>query len=164
LGSDRIEALLDVGTGAGRMLELLGECATRAVGVDISSDALRLARTNVHGAGLRHCELRREDMYDLSFGSASFDVVTIGRVLSAADQPVAVLKEIARVAKPEGRVLIVDDFDALEAACGGNPITALRSWFGSAGFEFVRVHPLDTEHGHMLIAVGRRRSAVTAAA
>src|SRR5262245_33064730 len=50
LAAEPIGALLDVGTGAGHLLELLGGKATRAVGVDISSDALRVARTNLHGA------------------------------------------------------------------------------------------------------------------
>ena len=78
LGDEPIGALLDVGTGAGHLLELLGAQATRAVGVDISSDALRLARTNVHGAGLSHCELQRGDMYDLPFAAPLFDTATVG--------------------------------------------------------------------------------------
>ncbi|HVF18422.1 MAG TPA: metalloregulator ArsR/SmtB family transcription factor [Steroidobacteraceae bacterium] len=164
LGSDSIGSLLDVGTGAGHMLELLAGRATRAVGVDISSDALRLARTNIYGAGLRHCELRRGDMYDLPFEVPSFDVATVGRVLAAADEPVRALTEIARTLKHDGRLLLIDDFDALEKACGGNPIATLRQWFATAGLEFVRVHPLDTEHGHLLIAVGRRRIAAATAA
>lgn len=164
LGKDSIGALLDVGTGAGHMLELLAGRASRAVGVDISSDALRLARTNIYGAGLRHCELRRGDMYDLPFEHPTFDVATVGRVLAAADEPVVALTEIARVLKPEGRLLLIDDFDALDKACGGNPIARLRQWFGAAGLDFVRVHPLDTEHGHLLIVVGRRRIAAATAA
>jgi len=164
LGSDSIGALLDVGTGAGHMLELLASRAKRAVGVDISSDALRLARTNVYGAGLRHCELRRGDMYDLPFETPSFDVATIGRVLSAAEHPVAALKEIARTLNAGGRLLLIDDFDALEKACAGNPIATLRQWFAAAGLEFVRVHPIDTEHGHLLIAVGQRRTRIATAA
>lgn len=164
LGSGAIGSLLDIGTGAGHMLELLASRATRAVGVDISSDALRLARTTIYGAGLRHCELRRGDMYDLPFEVPSFDVVTIGRVLAAADEPVLALLEVARVLKAGGRLLLVDDFDALEKACRGNPIAKLREWFAAAGLEFVRVHPIDTEHGHLLIAVGRRQLAATTAA
>jgi DNA-binding transcriptional ArsR family regulator len=164
LGSGPIGSLLDVGTGAGHMLELLAARATRAVGVDLSSDALRLARTNIYGAGLRHCELRRGDMYDLPFEAPTFDVATVGRVLSAADSPVAALTEIARTLKEGGRVLLIDDFDALEKACNGNPITTLRSWFSAAGLAFVRVLPIDTEHGHLLIVVGRRTVAASAAA
>lgn len=164
LGAGEIGSLLDVGTGAGHMLEMLAPRATRAVGVDISSDALRLARTNIYGAGLRHCELRRGDMYDLPFEGPTFDVVTVGRVLSAADNPIAALREIARTLKENGRVLLIDDFDALEQACKGNPITTLRAWFTAAGLEFVRVHPIDTEHGHALIAIARRRVTAHAAA
>jgi SAM-dependent methyltransferase len=164
VGGGSIGVLLDVGTGSGHMLELLASRASRAVGVDISSDALRLARTNVYGAGLRHCELRRGDMYDLPFDERTFDVVTVGRVLAGADHPVAAIKEIARVLKEGGRLLLIDDFDALEQAFGGNPLTALKGWFAEAGLDFVRVHPIDTEHGHLLIAVGRRRMAAEAAA
>jgi len=164
LGSESIGALLDVGTGAGSLLELLAGRATKAVGVDLSSDALRLARTNIYGAGLRHCELRRGDMYDLPFETPTFDVATIGRVLAVADEPVRALKEIARVLKEGGRLLLVDDFDALEQACRGNPIAKLRQWFATAGLDFVRVHPIDTEHGHLLIAVGRRPLAAAIAA
>src|ERR1044071_6269660 len=81
-GGAPIDALLDVGTGSGHMLKLLAPHARRAVGVDISSDALRMARTNIHGAGLSHCELQRGDMYDLPFGAGQFDVVTVGRLLA----------------------------------------------------------------------------------
>ena len=103
LADEPIGALLDVGTGAGHLLELLGANATRAVGIDISSDALRLARTNVYGAGLSHCELRRGDMYDLPFAGPLFDTVTVDRVLATARRPVAALAEIARTLKNGGR-------------------------------------------------------------
>ena len=84
LADEPIGALLDVGTGSGHLLGLLGAQATRAVGIDISSDALRLARTKVHGAGLSHCELQRGDMYDLPFAAPLFDTVTADRVLATA--------------------------------------------------------------------------------
>ena len=63
----RIGELLDIGTGSGLMLEILGPRARHAIGVDISAPALRLARTRVHGAGLAHCEFRRGDMYSLPY-------------------------------------------------------------------------------------------------
>ena len=89
--------------------------ATRAVGIDISSDALRLARTNVHGAGLSHCELQRGDMYDLPFAGPLFDTVTVDRVLATAERPAAALSEIARTLKHGGRAVVIEDFDALSA-------------------------------------------------
>lgn len=167
LAAEPIGALLDVGTGAGHLLKLLGAVATRAVGIDISSEALRMARTNVHGAGLSHCELQRGDMYDLPFTAPLFDTATADHVLGDAARPVAVLMEIARTLKAGGRLVVIEDFDALSnaaAATSGNPIATLRDWFGKAGFECVRVRPVDTESGHLLVALARRVLHTTAAA
>jgi SAM-dependent methyltransferase len=159
-----IGALLDVGTGCGHMLKLLAPHARRAVGIDISSDALRMARTNIHGTGLSHCELRRGDMYDLPFAAEQFDVVTVGRMLACAEVPLKAVREFSRVLKRGGRLLILDDFDALEAAGKSNPISMLREWFAAAGLQFERAHPLDTEHGHLLIALARRTLLASVAA
>lgn len=164
LADEPIGALLDVGTGSGHMLQLLGAQATRAVGVDISSDALRLARTKVHGAGLSHCELQRGDMYDLPFAAPLFDTAVADRVLAGADRPVAALAEISRILKHGGRAVIIEDFDSLSAVSPANPISTLRDWFAKAGLEISRVRPVDTESGHLLVAIGRRVASNTAAA
>src|SRR5690606_41406692 len=55
--------------------------------------ALRLARTNVHSAGLSHCELQQGDMYDLPFAAATFDTVTLDRLLAAAKRPLVARSE-----------------------------------------------------------------------
>lgn len=164
LASEPIGALLDVGTGSGHMLQLLAAKATRAVGVDISSEALRLARTKVHGAGLSHCELQRGDMYDLPFAAPLFDTVIAERVLAEAERPLAALMEISRTLKHGGRAVVIEDFDSLSAASTANPIATLRGWFAKAGLEVSRVRPVDTEAGHLLIAIGRRVASSTAAA
>jgi DNA-binding transcriptional ArsR family regulator/precorrin-6B methylase 2 len=164
LADEPIGVLLDVATGSGHLLELLGGKATRAVGIDISSDALRLARTNVHGAGLSHCELQRGDMYDLPFAGPLFDTVTVDRVLATAQRPAAALSEIARTLKNGGRAVVIEDFDTLSMAGAANPIATLREWFARAGLECHRVHPVDTEESHLLIALARRPAQTTAAA
>jgi len=164
LASEPIGALLDVGTGSGHMLQLLGPKATRAVGVDISSDALRLARAKVHGAGLSHCELQRGDMYDLPFAAPLFDTVVAERVLAGAERPLVALAEITRTLKHGGRAVIIEDFDSLSSTSSANPIATLREWFAKAGLEVSRVRPVDTEAGHLLVAIGRRVAHSTAAA
>lgn len=163
LADEPIGTLLDVGTGSGHLLELLAANATRAVGIDISSDALRLARTNVHGAGLSHCELQRGDMYDLPFAGLLFDTVTIDRVLAAAQRPAAALSEIARTLKSGGRVVVIEDFDTLSGTSSANPIATLREWFARAGLECQRVHPVDIEDAHLLVALARRPAQTAAA-
>ena len=164
LGNEPVGALLDVGTGSGHVLGLLAGKATRAVGVDISSDALRLARTHVHGAGLSHCELRRGDMYDLPFNSRAFDTAIADRILANAERPVAALTEIARTLKYRARLIVVEEFDALGGQGGRNPIAMLRAWFAAAGLECDRVHPVDTENGLLVVALARRQLPVTVAA
>jgi DNA-binding transcriptional ArsR family regulator len=164
LAAEPIGALLDVGTGTGHILKLLGGKATRAVGIDISSDALRLARTKVHSAGLSHCELQRGDMYDLPFAAPLFDTAVAERVLADAERPVLALAEICRTLKHGGRVIVIEDFDALIATSPANPIATLREWFSKAGLEISRVRPVDTEAGHLLLAIGRRVAHSTVAA
>jgi DNA-binding transcriptional ArsR family regulator len=164
LAPEPLGALLDVGTGAGHLLGLLGSKATRAVGIDISSDALRVARTNVHGAGLSHCELRRGDMYDLPFAAPLFDTATVDRLLCDAERPVAALIEITRTVKHGGRLLVIEDFDRLAEMVGANPIATMRGWLTQAGLECQRLRPHDTEHGHWLVALARRNVRSSAAA
>lgn len=165
LASEPIGALLDVGTGSGHMLSLLAGRASRAVGIDISSEALKVARTRVHGAGLSHCELQRGDMYNLPFAADYFDTAIADRVLAGADRPVAALTEIARTLRPGARLVVVEDFERL-AGSGprSNPIATLRAWFMQAGLACDRVHPVDADGGLLVIAAARRLSSINVAA
>lgn len=164
LASEPVGALLDIGTGSGHLLELLGRSAKRAVGVDISRDALRVARTNVHSAGLSHCELQQGSMYDLPFGNASFDTITVDRALAKSDRPIAALTEICRSLRGDGRLVVIEDFDQLSESVAVNPIAGLRGWLAKSGFECSRIQPADTSSGHLLIAFARKLAQSTAAA
>ncbi|MBA3677681.1 MAG: metalloregulator ArsR/SmtB family transcription factor [Sphingosinicella sp.] len=103
-----IGRLIDIGTGTGRMLELFGPAADRALGVDRSPEMLRLARVKLAEAGLAAAELRQGDMYSLPLPSASADTVIIHQVLHYAQQPADAVAEAARLLGPGGRLLIVD--------------------------------------------------------
>ncbi len=153
LGPASIGELLDIGTGSGHMLALLGPRASHAVGVDISAPALRLARTRIHGAGLAHCEFRRGDMYGLPYDGACFDTVTIDRVLASAERPAAAIAEAARTLRAAGRLVVVEDFDQIEARAPGNPLAQLRRWLALAGMSVVRLRPCDVTGGHFIIAL-----------
>jgi DNA-binding transcriptional ArsR family regulator len=165
LSAAPLGALLDVGTGSGHVLRLLAGKANRAVGIDISGDALRVARTHVHGAGLSHCELQRGDMYDLPFSAPLFDTAIADRVLAQAERPVAALTEVARTLNEGARLIVVEDFERLAALKPeSNPIATLRAWFSQAQLVCDRIHPVDTEAGLLVVAVASRHSLVTAAA
>jgi ArsR family transcriptional regulator len=156
LGPVALGELLDIGTGAGRLLEILGAQATHAVGIDLSSPALRLARARLHGRALAHCEFHRGDMYALTFAAESFDTVTIDRVLAGAERPVAVLNEAARVLRRAGRLLVVERFDDIEVCTGLNPLLSVRQWLDGSGFRLTRLRPCDLASGHYLLALAQR--------
>lgn len=103
-----VRDLLDIGTGTGRMLELLAPRVERAIGIDLSREMLVVARANLERAGRRNCSLRRGDMYQLPLPNASFDAVIIHQVLHYAERPGAAIAEAARVLRPGGRLVLVD--------------------------------------------------------
>ena len=104
-----VGTLVDVGTGAGRMLELLGPAADEAIGVDLSHEMLGLARANIDRPDLKHCRVRHADMHSLPFPERSVDTVTYHQVLHFADEPAGVLAEGERVLRPGG-IMVVADF------------------------------------------------------
>jgi ubiquinone/menaquinone biosynthesis C-methylase UbiE len=100
--------LLDIGTGTGRMLEILAPRVERALGIDQSREMLSIARVNLERAGLENGSVRLGDMYQLALPDASFDAVVIHQVLHYADRPAAAITEAARVLRPTGVLVIVD--------------------------------------------------------
>ena len=100
--------LLDIGTGTGRVLELLAHHISQGVGVDASKAMLALARSRLARADLSHCSVRLADMYRLPLAETSFDIAVLQMVLHYAEDPLGVLGEAARVLRPGGRLLVVD--------------------------------------------------------
>jgi ubiquinone/menaquinone biosynthesis C-methylase UbiE/DNA-binding transcriptional ArsR family regulator len=108
LGDAPIRSLLDLGTGTGRMLELLGVQSERGLGIDLSPAMLLLARARLERAGLKHCRVRQGDIYDLTMPRDSFDVVIIHQVLHYLEDGARAIREAAGVLRPQGRLLVVD--------------------------------------------------------
>src|SRR5829696_213624 len=100
--------LLDIGTGTGRMLEILGPRVASALGIDQSREMLAVARVNLERAGLSNSIVRLGDMYQLPLPDASFDAVVIHQVLHYADRPAEAIAEAARVLRPNGSLIVVD--------------------------------------------------------
>ena len=93
--------ILDAGCGTGAMLNHLTPYG-RVVGVDISPEAIRLA-TNREVEG---CELVQSSVTDLPFDDEVFDLVTSFDVICCIDECGSAFRELSRVVRPEGRVIL----------------------------------------------------------
>ncbi|MBN8806838.1 MAG: metalloregulator ArsR/SmtB family transcription factor [Sphingomonas sp.] len=151
LGDVRIGQLVDIGTGTGRMLELFGRRADHALGIDRSSEMLRLARAKLSEQGLDHAELRQADLYALPLDGGSADLAILHHVLHFAQSPDAAIAEAARVLGAGGRLLIADfaphgreELRTRDAhARLGFSDEQMLGWFEAAGLAPVRTETLE---------------------
>lgn len=108
LAAAPLGAVLDIGTGTGRMAELFASTAERVVALDKNLEMLRVARAKLQHLPAARIELVQGDFYDLPFADGSFDTVVLHQVLHFAADPFPALAEAARVIRPGGRIAIVD--------------------------------------------------------
>ncbi len=153
--------LLDIGCGRGQILKLLGTRANRAVGVDIDSDATRLARTELMLAGLPNCSLRSGDMYRLPFADADFDTIILDDVVADARHPVRALTEARRVLKPKGRLIV------LLSVGERSPVELqkqLAEWSRAAGLRLAPARLAPRNNPEWLLSVATASGSQSAAA
>ena len=101
---DGSERALDSGCGAGALAFALAPFVESVVGVDLSADLVDAGR----GLAPANCELVVGDATALPFAYGSFDIAGCMRVLHHARRPELVVSELARVTRPGGRILLID--------------------------------------------------------
>jgi len=152
--------LVDIGTGTGRMIELFGPRSRQAIGIDRSSEMLRVARVKLEAAGITS-SLRQGDMYALPLADETADSVIIHQVLHYAHSPAAAIAEAARVLSPGGTLLIVDfaahEREELRSSDAhirlGFDDEAMAGWFAAAGLIVDHVEHL--EGGELTVSLWR---------
>ena len=103
------ESVLEVGIGTGTSLGAY-PAHSRVTGIDLNEEMLMVARRKIAERGWNNYELIPGNAESLDFPDASFDCVTAFHVVSVVSDPGRMMREIARVVKPGGRVLIINHF------------------------------------------------------
>ncbi|MBI4787830.1 MAG: methyltransferase domain-containing protein [Chloroflexi bacterium] len=135
------QTVVDVGTGTGFMAAGLAPLARRVIGVDFSDAMLAVARENMARFELSNVEFRRGDLGRLPLDDATADVVVANMALHHAPDPARALREMARVCRPGGRVVITDalrhPFEWFKTELAdvwlGFTHEEIENWFGGAG-------------------------------
>jgi phosphatidylethanolamine/phosphatidyl-N-methylethanolamine N-methyltransferase len=103
------DRVLEVGVGTGINLSLYPTDAT-VTGIDFSAEMLEKARDRMARKGVRNARLLQMDAADLKFEDGSFDIVYAPYLISVVPDPVKVAREMNRVCRPGGRVIILNHF------------------------------------------------------
>ena len=103
------DRILEVGVGTGINLSLYPrDCSV--TGIDLSESMLEKAHERVAEKGMRHVRLQQMDASRLTFPDDSFDIVYAPYLISVVPDPVQVAREMRRVCRPGGRIIILNHF------------------------------------------------------
>ena len=153
------DRLLDVGSGPGTITADLARLVGDVVALEINDEAAALTRAELDRQGVTNAEVRVGDVHGLSLPDEGFDVVHAHQVLQHVADPVAALREMARVTRPGGVVAVRDSdyaafawyprlpgldrwlelYQAAARANGGEPDAGrhLLAWAHAAGLDEV---------------------------
>ena len=109
MGIKADDKVLEVGVGTGINASLYPrDCSV--VGVDLSSSMLEKARERVARKGITNVRLLEMDAAALTFADDTFDIVYAPYLVSVVPDPVRVAREMHRVCRPGGRIIILNHF------------------------------------------------------
>jgi ubiquinone/menaquinone biosynthesis C-methylase UbiE/DNA-binding transcriptional ArsR family regulator len=141
----------DLGCGTGGVAAALAPFVASVIGVDASAGMLQAAKKRLHA--YHNVDLRRGELEALPIDDARLDAATLMLVLHHLPEPGKALAEVARVLKPEGRLLLVDmlphDRDGYRQQMGhvwlGFSEEHIGRLLADAGFDRVRTVPLPAD-------------------
>jgi ubiquinone/menaquinone biosynthesis C-methylase UbiE/DNA-binding transcriptional ArsR family regulator len=153
-GEERVALLVDLGTGTGRMLELLAGRFSRGLGIDANQSMLAYARSRLDGVNGSAVQVRQGDLYHLTLDDDVADAVVMHLVLHHLQDPAAGLREACRILAPGGRLFVVDfaphDLDILRDEFAHERLgfgdEQMKQWLSDAGLSVAasrQVHQAD---------------------
>lgn len=101
--------ILEVGVGTGMSLDAY-PTDTEVLGVDLSESMLAEAETTIAREDWSHISVRPMNAEQLEFDDESFDLVTSFHTISVVTRPEQMMRELVRVCRPGGRILVINHF------------------------------------------------------
>jgi ArsR family transcriptional regulator len=142
----------DLGVGTGALAARIAPFCRMVVGVDRSAEMLAAARARL--GALDNVELRRGELEALPIDDDALDLAILGLVLHYVVDPPAVLAEVRRTLRPDGRLLLLDMREHDRGAgyaeemghvWPGFEPARVSAWLSDAGYASVRVAPLPPD-------------------
>src|SRR5438067_13132411 len=146
-GAGAEDTVLDVACGPGLIVVAFARVVKHATGIDITPAMLKRATVYAAEQGVSNVTWRQGDVLPLPYPDASFSIVSSRFAFHHFLDPLAVLREMTRVATPGGRVVVVDSTPEARRADAFNRMERLRDP------SHVRSLPVD-EHRELYAAVG----------
>lgn len=159
-------SLLDVGTGTGRMLQVLAGTDApsrpeRIVGLDSNPSMLAVARSNLDQASIDQVELRQGNVHQPPFDDITFDLVVMHQVLHFLDDPDRALDTVSRLVAPHGQLIVIDfaphtlDFLQHEHAHRrlGFRADVINGWLTDAGLDPSPVEHIGTHDDRLTVTL-----------
>jgi ubiquinone/menaquinone biosynthesis C-methylase UbiE len=131
------DTVLDVACGPGLLACAFAKVAKHATGIDMTPAMLEQARKTQQEQDLKNVSWQKGDVYSLPFQPSQFSIVSSRFVFHHLQDPLAALKEMKRVCKPGGKVVVADMAPQPEKAAALNAAELLRDP------SHVRALPLD---------------------
>lgn len=125
-GAGPHDTVLDVGCGPGLLACAFARVVRHATGIDLTPAMLEQARKLQREQGLPNVSWREGDITSLPYLDGEFSIVSCRYVFHHLEDPLTVLKEMARVCQPGGRVVVADMAPAREKADALNRMERLR--------------------------------------
>jgi len=117
LAIQRSDSVLEVGIGTGLNLPLY-PWSCQLTGIDLMQEMLDKAVERVHNLAMPNVTLKVMDATSMDFGENEFDKALATYTISAVPDPVAVLREMRRVVKPGGIIVILNHFRSQRRVTG----------------------------------------------
>jgi SAM-dependent methyltransferase/Fe2+ or Zn2+ uptake regulation protein len=150
-----VDLCLDLGTGTGRMLELLAGRYRRGIGIDSSREMIAVARARLEALSRRNAQARLGDIAGLEDYAGAAELIVVHQVLHYFDDPGRALRQARLALAPGGRVLVVDfaphklEFLREEQAHRrlGMSDEQMAQWARGAGLEVTRFRSFPSTAG-----------------